>query len=46
MSGFWWGKGDAESAGVGYYLETPPGYAILSMYDDGSVENEYFPHTF
>ncbi|WP_431294674.1 metallophosphoesterase family protein [Pedobacter sp. P26] len=46
MSGFWWGKGDAESAGPGYYLETPPGYAILKMYDDGTVENEYFPHTF
>ena len=46
MSGFWWGKGDAESAGPGYYLETPPGYAILSMYDDGTVENEYFPHSY
>lgn len=46
MSGFWWGKGDAESAGPGYYLETPPGYAILKMYDDGSVENDYFPHTY
>ena len=46
MSGFWWGKGDAESAGPGYYLETPPGYAILSLYDDGTVENEYFPHSY
>lgn len=46
MSGFWWGKGDAESAGPGYYLETPPGYAILKMYEDGKVENEYFPHIF
>jgi Icc protein len=46
MSGFWWGKGDAESAGSGYYLETPPGYAILSLYDDGTVENEYFPHSY
>jgi len=46
MSGFWWGKGDAESAGPGYYFETPPGYAILKMYEDGTVENEYFPHTF
>ncbi|WP_421940117.1 metallophosphoesterase family protein [Pedobacter sp.] len=44
MSGFWWGKGDAESAGPGYYLETPPGYAILKLYADGSLENEYFPH--
>ncbi|EHQ27746.1 metallophosphoesterase family protein [Mucilaginibacter paludis] len=46
MSGFWWGKGDTESAGPGYYLETPPGYAILKLYADGTVENEYFPHTF
>lgn len=44
MSGFWWGKGDAASAGEGYYLETPPGYAILRLYADGSVENEYIPH--
>ncbi|RZM28635.1 MAG: metallophosphoesterase [Pedobacter sp.] len=46
MSGFWWGKGDKESAGPGYYLETPPGYAMLKLYEDGTVENEYFPHSF
>jgi len=46
MSGFWWGKGDAESAGPGYYLETPPGYAILKLYADGTAENKYFPHSF
>lgn len=46
MSGFWWGKGDKESAGVGYYLETPPGYAILKLYADGRSENEYIPHTY
>lgn len=44
MSGYWWGKGDKESAGEGYYLETPPGYAILNLYEDGSVKNEYLPH--
>ncbi|NLR59078.1 metallophosphoesterase [Chitinophaga polysaccharea] len=44
MSGFWWGKGDKESAGEGYYLETPPGYAILRLYADGSVKNDYIPH--
>ncbi|WP_082018510.1 metallophosphoesterase family protein [Pedobacter kyungheensis] len=46
MSGFWWGKGDAESAGTGYYLETPPGYAVLKLYADGTIENTYYPHTF
>lgn len=44
MSGYWWGKGDKESAGEGYYLETPPGFAILKLYSDGSVENNYYPH--
>jgi len=44
MSGFWWGKGDKESAGTGYYLETPPGYAILHLYSDGTLENNYYPH--
>ena len=44
MSGFWWGKGDSESAGPYYYLETPPGYAILKLYADGFVENEYHVH--
>ncbi|WP_316793964.1 metallophosphoesterase family protein [Pedobacter frigoris] len=46
MSGFWWGKGDAESAGRGYYLETPPGYAMLTLYEDGTVDNEYIAHTY
>jgi Icc protein len=46
MSGFWWGKGDEESAGPGFYLETPPGYAIMNLYADGAVENKYFPHSF
>lgn len=44
MSGYWWGKGDKESAGPGYYLETPPGYAILKLYIDGTATNEYIPH--
>ncbi|WP_143307409.1 metallophosphoesterase family protein [Chitinophaga vietnamensis] len=44
MSGFWWGKGDKDSAGPGYYYETPPGFAILRLYEDGQVENEYIPH--
>jgi Icc protein len=44
VSGFWWGIGDAESAGPNYYQETPPGYAILKLYADGTVTNTYFPH--
>lgn len=43
LSGFWWGEGDKESAGKYYYQETPPGYAILNLYADGSVENQYNP---
>jgi len=46
MSGFWWGKGDKESAGSGYYKQTPPGYAILDLFEDGTAKNEYFAHTF
>ncbi len=45
LSGYWWGKGDKQSAGPQFYLETPPGYAIMKLYADGSVENEYFPLT-
>jgi len=42
LSGFWWGDGDEQSAGPQFYLETPPGYAILKLYEDGSFENEYY----
>lgn len=44
MSGFWWGKGDKDSAGTGYYFETPPGYAILKLYKDGGFECAYYAH--
>lgn len=43
LSGFWWGEGDEQSAGKQYYLETPPGYAILELFDDGEVKNTYYP---
>jgi Icc protein len=43
VSGFWWGKGDEKSAAPYYYEETPPGYAILKLYADGSAENRYYP---
>ncbi len=45
MSGFWWGKGDEKSAAPFYYQETPPGYAIIKLYNDGTVENQYFTHS-
>lgn len=41
MSGFWWGKGNEKSAQPYYYQETPPGYAIINLYEDGRVENRY-----
>lgn len=46
LSGFWWGDGDEDSAGKTYYKQTPPGYAIIDLYEDGSVHNQYFPHSF
>ena len=46
LSGFWWGDGDDKSAGKGYYYETAPGYAILNLYADGTVENNYIQHKF
>lgn len=46
LSGFWWGEGDENSAQKYWYLRTPPGYAILDLYNDGSMENSYCPHNF
>ncbi|MCU7549080.1 metallophosphoesterase [Chitinophagaceae bacterium LB-8] len=46
LSGFWWEDGNKESAGKCYYRETPPGYAILDLYEDGRVNNQYIPHAF
>lgn len=43
LSGFWWGEGDGFSAGKQYYLETPPGYAILELFENGEVKNTYYP---
>lgn len=44
MSGYWWDKGDEKSAGPYYLQETPPGYAILNLYEDGTIDNTYIPH--
>ncbi|MFV8347001.1 metallophosphoesterase family protein [Flavobacterium sp. ZB4P13] len=46
LSGFWWEAGDKDSAGKTYYKQTPPGYAIVDLFEDGSVDNQYFPHSF
>lgn len=46
MSGFWWGKGDKDSAAPYYYQQTPPGYAILKLYADGRAENTYHTPAF
>ncbi|WP_215224045.1 metallophosphoesterase family protein [Echinicola shivajiensis] len=43
LSGFWWGTGNERSASEYFYQETPPGYAILKLYKDGTVVNEYYP---
>lgn len=34
VSGAWWN---------GSYYDCPPGYAVVDLYDDGSVEREYVP---
>ena len=46
LSGFWWEDGDKNSGGKGWYKQTPPGYAIIDLFDDGTVVNEYIPHSF
>ncbi|MDN5201057.1 metallophosphoesterase [Fulvivirgaceae bacterium BMA10] len=46
MSGFWWEDGNEKSAFKYWYRETPPGYAILDLFEDGSVINTYYPHPY
>jgi len=29
-----------------YYHETPPGYALLSLYENGDIKREYITHDF
>jgi 3',5'-cyclic AMP phosphodiesterase CpdA len=43
LSGYWWEDGDKDSAGKYYYKQTPPGYAIIDLYEDGTVNNQYIP---
>ncbi|MEX0928371.1 MAG: metallophosphoesterase [Balneolales bacterium] len=44
MSGYWWGEGNELSAGSGYYHQTPPGYAILKLYENGQAQRDYYAH--
>ncbi|WP_232233141.1 metallophosphoesterase family protein [Arenibacter algicola] len=46
VSGFWWGDGDKDSAAKGWYHETPPGYTIIDFFDDGTLSNIYYPHSY
>lgn len=44
LSGYWWEDGDKDSAGKYYYKQTPPGYAIVDLFEDGTIENRYYAH--
>jgi predicted phosphodiesterase len=46
ISGFWWGEGDMDSAAKYFYQETPPGFTIIDLFEDGTIENTYYPHGF
>ena len=46
VSGYWWGEGNEDSAGPYYMQETPPGYAILDLYEDGEFDHVYHPQTY
>ena len=46
VSGFWWNYGDENSAQKYWYRQTPPGYAILDLYEDGTMTSTYYAHNF
>ncbi len=46
LSGFWWGIGNKDSTQKYWYRQTPPGYAILDLYQDGTMTNTYYSHDF
>lgn len=46
MSGFWWEDGNEESSEKYWVRETPPGYAIVELYENGLVKNSYYPHAY
>ena len=41
VSGFWWEPG---SDGKGSNRQTPPGYSILNLFDDGTYDSEYIAY--
>lgn len=46
LSGFWWEDGDENSKGKYWVEETPPGYAIVELFENGLVRNTYYPHPY
>lgn len=46
LSGFWWEDGDEKSRKKYWVEETPPGYSIIELFDDGSITNVYYPHNY
>jgi hypothetical protein len=46
LSGFWWEDGDEKSGGKYWVKQTPPGYAIINLFEDGTLENTYYPHVY
>jgi len=46
LCGFWWEDGNENSAGKYWYKETPPGYAIIDLFEDGTLLNTYYSHTY
>ncbi|MEL6483577.1 MAG: metallophosphoesterase [Bacteroidota bacterium] len=41
VSGYWWSEGDEDSAEPFWCHQTPPGYAILDLKEDGSLRSTY-----
>lgn len=45
VSGTWWNPNlPKDGIKPNYYKETPPGYAIVDLYDDGTVTNTYYTY--
>lgn len=44
VSGYWWEDGNNRSGQKYWHEQTPPGFAILDLFEDGSVKNTYYAH--